>query len=307
MKSSNRMLKFFFGVYALALVCSVAWGIYNAKENEQLRSALAQLKASANNDNSNFDARSASVNEVSTVKTKTNHHSDSADFSDVVTREAPSFASAPVSDANAAISKMQQESLNLAVEQKYALLLDSLHLSGSESDQLRQLLLDRERVLSASTTSYYTDDLDVMISVEQHEEMLNKIDNDIEVMLSRDDYQRYDLFKDSGLEQYQLTRFESQLEGSAALQSTQAQDLLLAKLKHKRQFLDAIASAQQIAQSGNKKAAKQGMKQAVKQYQEGYLNDAQSILTPEQLQTLTEFEAGEFDDIYMSLVAAEED
>ncbi len=209
--------------------------------------------------------------------------------------------SSEVTASDYAASLFKSENLDKIVEQKYAMLMAGLSLANEQTQRMCQLLLERERILT-STASFMSDDLDLMEAIEQQESQLSNIDDEIGQLLTVEEYERYDLFKDSGLEQYQLTRFADSLSSIDRLNDSQLHCLLMAKLRHKRLFLEAIADAQKFSEAGNVDTAKSLLNRAISQYQTEYLSEVQSVVTQQQHQQLAEFEKTEFDDVYLSLV-----
>lgn len=305
MARKKHLLSLLVGLNLVAFTGNAVWTWQTAAENAKLQTLLAQWERDQRGNSANPGGVTSSQAQAHSLnfEIKSNR---SIRFSDV---NNPSSANAPVisgTTTDTVLTSMQQANAWANVQQKYAHFLTGLVLSAGDEEALSRLLIDRERVLNATTSSYFTDDLDVMASVDQHQQLLDGIDTEINQLLSAEDFQRYELFKDSGLEQYQLTRFETTLSGADTLQTHQAQTLLTAKLKHKHLFLEALADAHQLAAAGDKKAARFGLENAVQNYQRDYMAEAEMILTPEQYQKLADFETSEFEDIYLSLITAAE-
>ena len=66
------------------------------------------------------------------------------------------------------------------------------------------MLLDRERALNAATSGYFSDSLDVGTKVAHQQSLVADIDAQIALVLDDREYAEFELFKDSGFEQYQV-------------------------------------------------------------------------------------------------------
>lgn len=190
-----------------------------------------------------------------------------------------------------------------AVNKKYAGLLERLRLGGAKEAQLLALLAQRERVLNATTHSYFTDALDSELSIQERDAQLASLDDQIEAVLPPENQDTYELLKDSEFEQYQLQEFDNNLPADQFLTEQQAQELLLTKLNHKQEFSRAVQSASQMIKQGNR-AGFDLLDQAIQNYKVNYLAEVQDELSEFQFTKLREYEDKNFNEIRDSLRAA---
>jgi hypothetical protein len=203
-------------------------------------------------------------------------------------------------------SNLQKENLNRTLEQKYALLFKSLGLSKQDQEKMRELLLERERILNNSTVGYFTSEADIKLNIEKQQEMAGKIDRKIAQMLKPDEVKKYELLKDSAYEQFQMNAFYDQLGDKNTLSDEKKTTLLLSKLEQKKSFSDLLQrSADDIAGASpeEKKFLADKMHEALHDYKDNYLRTAKENLTEEQFNVLREYEQNQFNEIWQSLQA----
>lgn len=192
-----------------------------------------------------------------------------------------------------------------AVEKKYALLLPEMSLTAEEQAALQTLLQTREQVMSQTTASYYTTEDDLQKNLQKQNQQLEEVDERVRALLSEEDYQRYELFKDSGFEQYQLSQFSRRLDVGQELSSEQSRQLLETKLALKQTFSAALAESRQLADSlnGDRVLARRQALAALDQYSEDLFAQASGSLSEAQLAALVEYESAQFSDMRKSLAA----
>lgn len=202
-------------------------------------------------------------------------------------------------------SLIRHESLQRAVNQKYGIVLGGLALSGHDEHTLQELLLERERILGASTVGYHSTPEEIAANLSQQQELLAEIDHKIAQLLGPEEAEQYDLLKDSGFEQYQMSGFYEKLGGKENVPQETQRKLLLAKLEQKQSFSSALdnLNADFEQQPDEREATLKKMQEAVNDYKENYLREARNLLTPEQFDQLREFEQQQYDEMWNSLEA----
>lgn len=203
-------------------------------------------------------------------------------------------------------AEIRDSSLTRAVDQKYAIIFPGLSLPRADEDKLRQLLIDRERVLGTSTVGYHSSQKEIEESIRQQQELIAEIDGRIANLLGPEDAQQYELLKDSSYEQYQMNSFYEQLGGRVDVSADNQRALLMTKLEHKQNFnrqLQEATAYLENASAEERSAAERKMQEALNQYKENYLREARSLLTDEQFSVLSEYEQMQFEEMWSSLEA----
>lgn len=203
-------------------------------------------------------------------------------------------------------AEIRDSSLTRAVDQKYAIIFPGLSLPRADEDKLRQLLIDRERVLGTSTVGYHSSQKEIEESIRQQQELIAEIDGRIADLLGPEDAQQYELLKDSSYEQYQMNSFYEQLGGRVDVSADNQRALLMTKLEHKQNFnrqLQEATAYLENASAEERSAAERKMQEALNQYKENYLREARSLLTDEQFSVLSEYEQMQFKEMWSSLEA----
>lgn len=203
-------------------------------------------------------------------------------------------------------AEIRDSSLTRAVDQKYAIIFPGLSLPRADEDKLRQLLIDRERVLGTSTVGYHSSQKEIEESIRQQQELIAEIDGRIADLLGPEDAQQYELLKDSSYEQYQMNSFYEQLGGRVDVSADNQRALLMTKLEHKQNFnrqLQEATAYLENASAEDRSAAERKMQEALNQYKENYLREARSLLTDEQFSVLSEYEQMQFEEMWSSLEA----
>jgi len=203
-------------------------------------------------------------------------------------------------------SNLQKENLNRTLEQKYSLLFKTLNLSKQDQEKMRELLLERERILNTNSVGYFTSEADIKSNIEKQQELVAQIDRQIAQLLKPDEVKKYELLKDSAYEQFQMNSFYDQLGDKNTLNEEKKTTLLLSKLEQKQAFADLLKnSAEDItgASAEEKKFLADKMHEALHDYKDNYLRTAKENLTEEQFNMLREYEQKQFDEIWQSLRA----
>lgn len=210
-------------------------------------------------------------------------------------------ATPTASTTQALLGSLEDGKLQEVVSQKYQLLWGDLTLSPAERDQMKKLLLDRERVLNTATTTYFSDNLDVSAAVASQQTLLADLDGQIAKLLDAKEYAQYELFKDSGFEQFQLGQLGQVLGPDGVLTDDQKHQLLLAKLRHKQHF------SQWLDKQAGPEAPSLSLNEAVETYRNGYLQDVRGLVSEHQFKLLQDFETLQFEQMQKSLKAARGD
>lgn len=183
--------------------------------------------------------------------------------------------------------------------QKYQMIFAELALPDVVAEPLKLLLARREQALEGEDFAKASEQGGSVRGPQHQQILLAAIDQEIAAVLNAEQYARFELFRDSDLEQYQLTRFKTCLTANQSLTEAQSAKLLLAKLTHKAQFLDRLAEANQIQKTGGNQSVRLSIEQAVRQYHRSYLDVAKTVLDEQQWRCLADFETSEFEDIYL--------
>lgn len=203
-------------------------------------------------------------------------------------------------------AEIRDESLTRAVDKKYAILFPGISLNHHDQEKLRQLLVDRERVLGTSTIGYYSTQEEIANSIRQQQELLTEIDGRIAQLLGPEDTVQYELLKDSSYEQHQMNNFYEKLGNKNTLSSDSQRALLLAKLEQKKTFnaimQEATAYMDNASAEERQRAAKK-MHAALLEYKESYLREARHLLNDEQFALLSEYEQMQYEEMWSSLEA----
>ena len=201
-------------------------------------------------------------------------------------------------------AEIRDSSLTRAVDQKYSIIFPGLSLPHEDEEKLRQLLVDRERVLGTSTVGYHSSQKEIEDSIRQQQELLAEIDGRIADLLGPEEAQEYELLKDSSYEQHQMNSFYEQLGGRNSLSNDNQRALLITKLEHKKNFNTQLQEATAYLNNASPEEranAEKKMQDALNQYKENYLREARSILTDEQYNVLSEYEQMQFEEMWSSL------
>lgn len=215
-------------------------------------------------------------------------------------------ANSNTSKATDTLTQLQQENLSRVLEQKYSLLIGSLSLSNQDQQKLRDLLLERERILGTSNVGYFTSDAELKASIAKQQQMVAEVDHKIAQLLKPEEVKKYELLKDSAYEQYQMNSFYNKLGNQNNLSEATKNNLLLTKLEQKQEFsrlmqnnADTIATAT----PEERQFLAEKMHDALHDYKDNYLRVAKQNLSEEQFSVLREYEQQQFDEIWQSLKA----
>ena len=207
---------------------------------------------------------------------------------------------------NDEFSNLQKENLVRTLDQKYSILFKTLTLSKQDQEKMRDLLMERERVLGTSSVGYFTSEADIKLNIEKQQELVSQIDHQIAQLLKPDEVKKYELLKDSAYEQFQMNSFYDRLGDKGSLSEQKKNTLLLSKLEQKQAFAHLLQnSADDIAGASTeeKKFLADKMHEALHDYKDNYLRTAKANLSEEQFNILREYEQQQFDEIWQSLQA----
>jgi len=205
------------------------------------------------------------------------------------------------------VEGMEAFHVSEAVSRKYQTMLEMLQLEGGGEQALLDLLAQRERVLNMVSHGYFTNPLDSEVALLEREEKLSELDDQVGSLLDSEQYDSYELLKDSGFEQYQVQEFDDTLDAGDLLDDDQINRLLLSKLQFKKDYIQAINVANQLIKDGKKNLGFKAFDQAVELYQTNYMSAARNELTDTQFERLKEFEENRFSQMLLSLKAPYED
>ncbi|MFO1369876.1 MAG: hypothetical protein U1F46_12845 [Marinagarivorans sp.] len=195
----------------------------------------------------------------------------------------------------ALLSRIEDNNLSDVIAHKYQFFFPGLSLSASEKDQLKRLLLDRERVLNAATSGYFSDSLDVGTKVAHQQSLVADIDAQIALVLDDREYAEFELFKDSGFEQYQVKQIARVLGPDSALTEDQQRQFILAKLHQKQNFNNWLDK------HNGPELTSAALSEALDTYKNSYLQDIRSAINDKQFRLIQDYEKVQFDQMGRSL------
>lgn len=195
----------------------------------------------------------------------------------------------------ALLSRIEDNNLGDVIAHKYQHFFPGLSLSAAEKDQLKRLLLDRERVLNAATSGYFSDSLDVGTKVAHQQALVADIDAQIGSILDEREYAEFELFKDSGFEQYQVKQIARVLGPDSALTEDQQRQFLLAKLHQKQNFNSWLEK------HNGPELTNAALTEALDTYKNSYLQDIRGAITDKQFRLIQDYEKVQFDQMGRSL------
>jgi hypothetical protein len=195
----------------------------------------------------------------------------------------------------ALLSRIEDNNLSDVIGHKYQYFFPGLSLTVGEKDQLKRLLLDRERVLNTATSGYFSDSLDVGTKVAHQQALVADIDAQIALVLDDREYAEFELFKDSGFEQYQVTQMTRVLGPDSALSDDQQRQFLLAKLHQKQNFNNWLEK------HTGPDLTNAALSEAIDNYKNGYLQDIRSTVNDKQFRLIQDYEKVQFEQMGRSL------
>ncbi|HEY6529771.1 MAG TPA: hypothetical protein VIZ65_13845 [Cellvibrionaceae bacterium] len=195
----------------------------------------------------------------------------------------------------ALLSRIEDNNLSDVIGHKYQYFFPGLSLTAGEKDQLKRLLLDRERVLNAATSGYFSDSLDVGTKVAHQQALVADIDAQIALILDDREYAEFELFKDSGFEQYQVTQMARVLGPDSALSDDQQRQFLLAKLHQKQSF------SNWLEKHTGPELTNTALSEAIDNYKNGYLQDIRATVNDKQFRLIQDYEKVQFEQMSRSL------
>lgn len=197
--------------------------------------------------------------------------------------------------AQTLLSRIEDNNLSDVIAHKYQYFFAGLSLVAGEKEQLKRLLLDRERVLNAATSGYFSDSLDVGTKVASQQALIADIDTQIELLLNDKEFNEFELFKDSGFEQYQVTQIARVLGPDSALSEDQKRQFLLTKLRQKQVFTGWLEK-----HTGPELSAA-ALSDAVDSYKTTYLQEIRGSINDKQYRLIQDYEKVQFEQMNKSL------
>lgn len=188
---------------------------------------------------------------------------------------------------------------------KYAILLDSLTLPADAMNQLTQLLVEREKIMSSGGVVALSDN-EVADYIDRKQQSLRDIDLNIQAMLSDSEMATFDLLKDSAYEQVQLNNFFDGLPDGENLDQSIRRELVMHKLETRQRFFTDLAGlGEQIKTSDGdiKNQLIEQLRESLHAYKDDYLTLARSLLSETQFAELREVEQKTANEMWQSLLA----
>lgn len=190
--------------------------------------------------------------------------------------------------------------------QKYSLLMAKLKLSSLEQENVKELLISREKIINSSGVGHFSSEQDIQLFIKNQQSALADIDKNMSSILSKDDFNTYDLLKDSSYEQFQMNNFYSQLGEGVNVSEEVQTELLLSKLEQKKVFFYELEGLSRDIKNSSSEEKQYFIDQAHKtlhNYKDEYLRNARLTLTDVQFSELREFEKKHFNEMWESLAA----
>lgn len=190
--------------------------------------------------------------------------------------------------------------------QKYSLLMAKLKLPSLEQENVKELLISREKIINSSGVGHFSSEQDIQLFIKNQQSALADIDKNMSSILSKDDFNTYDLLKDSSYEQFQMNNFYSQLGEGVNVSEEVQTELLLSKLEQKKVFFYELEGLSRDIKNSSSEEKQYFIDQAHKtlhNYKDEYLRNARLTLTDVQFSELREFEKKHFDEMWESLAA----
>lgn len=133
------------------------------------------------------------------------------------------------------------ETLEEIVARKYRFLF--AHVDEAVREELRQLLLERERVTVQIRDAREYEEIARITNIEMLELELADIDARIEELLSQENRSRYSLLKDSDSEQHHFTQYTLGINSLFPLTADQQEAVLFSRLRHKKVYEETLRNS----------------------------------------------------------------
>jgi hypothetical protein len=205
------------------------------------------------------------------------------------------------------------ESIEEIVTKKYYFLLKYLNLDNEDLHQLIALLEMREKMALkiVDGKEFFPESGVTQDELWEMEEQLAEIDIQIEQLLESESRGRYQLLKNSDIEQKQLNQYSLGVNGLFPLDDEQQESVLFARLRHKAIFEETIQTLDIETDYPLTKEQRDNLinevKMAAMRYKHGFLMEAHSLLDSDsfpmdQYTLLENYTNTEFKDVIDSLL-----
>jgi len=210
----------------------------------------------------------------------------------------PSVEPTLASPAAAVLEELPRDpELVKRVEQKYRFLFADLRLSAAQLAQLRELLLEQQRLRDMLGPA---DDPDLKQDPAERarlERALAAIDARVRALLDPAQFARYETLRESDVEQGHLAQYSGGVSALAPLDPQQERLILDARLRHKKRFeagmrdfgLDRASLSEE-----ERLYAHSNIAQALDEYRDNFLAEVRPALTEDQYFLLSSYETTEF-------------
>jgi len=170
--------------------------------------------------------------------------------------------------------------------EKYQLLLDDLHhLDAAQAGELRQALLERERLAGEPKTA-------------EQKEALARVEDQIRGMLNPADHATYQMLRESDLELYKLNEYAGGIANVAPLSAADRKSILRTKLAYKERFRQLLQDSdlkRSDLSAAEREHAYAMTSRALEDYKRSYLQEVRQYLSnDEQYALLSNYETTEF-------------
>lgn len=172
------------------------------------------------------------------------------------------------------------ETLEEIVARKYRFLF--MYLDEAVKQELRQLLLERERIAIQIRDAREYEEIGRVTNIEMLELELAEIDARIEELLGQENRKRYVLLKDSDNEQHHFTQFTLGINSLFPLTNDQQEVVLFSRLRHKEVYEATLRNsginADYPLTEEQSEQLYSAVEMALQQYKHGFLQEIRQHL-----------------------------
>jgi hypothetical protein len=181
---------------------------------------------------------------------------------------------------------------------KYQPLFRDMFTDAARFGELQQLLIGRERIAVAINTIRQASDEEQRRKLPQQELALAESDAKIRDVLHPSDYWKFEVLKDSDIEQFQIDDYAGGMSNVAPLSDEGRATILQIKLKYKQRFRQVLNDSHLFTDeltADQRRYAFQQVRQALEEYRINYLQEVQYLVNEQQYALLSNYETSEFD------------
>ena len=205
----------------------------------------------------------------------------------------PAAGAASLMDAESQESAQQFQQY---VDDKYAALFRDI--DSARGAALRATLLDRERLVVQINTAKQGDDAEAREQLPSLLSRKDEIDRKAGALLPAGELARFEALKDSDIERFQVDDYAGGIANVAPLTEANKQAVLATKLAYRERFRRVLADSRLMSgelTAAERRLAYADVSRALKQSQDGYLQEVRQYLyDEEQFTLLSNYESTEY-------------